>query len=107
MSYQTLDVTRDTRGVVSLQLDLPSKRNALSVEMMAELTAFAADVNGDDSVRAVVLSGKGDLFCAGGDLTWMMALIKADRQTRMREARKLAEMLGALNTMRAPLALRI
>ncbi len=103
MSYQTLDVTRDTRGVVSLQLDLPSKRNALSVEMMAELTAFAADVNGDDSVRAVVLSGKGDLFCAGGDLTWMMAQIKADRQTRMREARKLAEMLGALNTMRAPL----
>ncbi len=54
-----------------------------------------------------MLSGEGDVFCAGGDLGWMMDQIKADRETRMHEARKLAEMLNALNVMPKPLIGRI
>jgi methylglutaconyl-CoA hydratase len=43
------------------------------------------------------------MFCAGGDLTWMKAQIGADRAQRLAEARKLAEMLQALNTLPVPL----
>ena len=103
MNYETIVVAEDERGVVSLSLNLPEKRNALSAVMIAELTDVAARVNGSHTARAVVLSGAGDLFCAGGDLTWMMAQVRADRETRIKEASKLAHMLQALNTMRAPL----
>ena len=102
-SYSTIAVEMDGKGVASLTLNRPEKRNALSADMIAELTDFALNVD----ARAVVLSGAGDVFCAGGDLTWMKAQIAADRATRMAEARKLALMLKALNEMPCPLIARI
>ncbi|MCT8161590.1 crotonase/enoyl-CoA hydratase family protein [Pseudoruegeria sp. SHC-113] len=105
--YQTLSVATDARGVVSLTLNRPEARNALSAEMIGELTDFAHTIGAAPETRAVVLSGAGKVFCAGGDLGWMMDQIRADRATRMREARKLAEMLQALNEMPSPLIGRI
>lgn len=103
MNYETLAVSRDERGIVSLELNRQEKRNAMTAQMIAELSDFADKANADDTIRAIVLSGRGELFCAGGDLSWMMAQIEADRQTRMQEARKLAKMLQALNELHAPL----
>jgi methylglutaconyl-CoA hydratase len=103
MSWKTLDVTTDARGVVGVRLNTPEKRNVLSALMITELTEMAATIGNDSRTRAVVLSGAGTVFCAGADLNWMKAQIDADRAQRMREARRLAEMLQALNTMRAPL----
>ncbi len=105
--YNTLRVTRDDRGVLQVALNLPERRNAMSAPMMDELTRLARHEGADPATRAVVLSGAGDVFCAGGDLTWMQAQINADRAGRMAEARRLADMLGALNTMPAPLIGRL
>lgn len=107
MPYQTLTLDIDPAGVAALGLDRPEKRNALSALMIDELTDAAAALGTDPSVRVVVLSAAGKVFCAGGDLDWMMAQIEADRETRMAEARKLAMMLQALNTIRKPLIGRV
>ena len=103
MTYETLNVTRDERGVVALELNRPDKRNAMTATMIAELSDFAKISHSDERIRAVVLSGRGDMFCAGGDLSWMMAQIEADRPKRMQEARMLAEMLRAMNELPVPL----
>lgn len=105
--YETLNVVRNDNGVVTVSLNRPEKRNALSTEMIAELTHMAGTIGQDPSTRVVVLTGEGEVFCAGGDLTWMQAQIEADRATRMVEARKIAEMLRACNTMKAPMIARI
>lgn len=105
--WQTLDLRKDARGVVYLTLNTPDRRNVLSPVMIAELTEFAATVGQDRSTRAVVLAGAGSTFCAGGDLAWMKAQIEADRAQRMVEARKLATMLQALNTLPVPLIGRL
>jgi len=102
-TWRTLEVEHDARGIVWLRLNRPDKRNALSAQLIAELTDFAQTVGASKTTRAVVLSGHGKVFCAGGDLAWMHAQIKADRATRIVEATKLAAMLQALNTMAAPL----
>ncbi len=106
-TFETLAVTRDDAGVVSVALARPEKRNAMSGKMIAELTQFAATVSADSSMRAVILSGQGDVFCAGADLGWMQQQIEADRDQRMREARKLADMLFALNTLPQPVIGRV
>ena len=100
--YQTITVDRDARGVARLMLNRPEKHNALSGEMIGELTEAAGRLGADPSVRVVVLAGAGESFCAGGDLGWMKAQIAADGATRAREATKLAMMLQALNTCPKP-----
>lgn len=103
MNFETLNVSQDDRGVVTLTLARPEKKNAMNAAMIAELTDFARDYGARDTTRAVVLRGEGDIFCAGADLGWMQDQINSDRATRMSEARKLADMLNALNVMQAPL----
>jgi E-phenylitaconyl-CoA hydratase len=56
-------------------LNRPAKRNALSAEMRADLTASLAEMEADDAVRVVVLTGEGTAFCAGADLTDGPALV--------------------------------
>ena len=101
MNFETLLFNQDERGVVSLTLNRPEKRNALSAKMIEELTDFTSMLT--PYTRAVVIQGAGKLFCAGGDLDWMNNQIKADRPTRISEARKLAMMLKALNELPVPL----
>lgn len=100
---ETLSISRDARGVALLTLNRPDKHNALSAQMISELTRAAADLGASSDVRVVVLTGAGKSFCAGGDLAWMQEQMRADPETRGREAAKLAHMLQALNTMPKPL----
>jgi len=90
MSYETLIVAHGEDGITEVQLCLPEKKNALSPLMIEELTDMALTIGAAESTRAVILSGYGEVFCAGGDLTWMKTQIDADRETRMTGARKLA-----------------
>ncbi len=101
--YETITLKTDGRGVATLTLDRPEKHNALSAQMIAELTQAAGQLASDEAVRVVVLAASGKSFCAGGDLGWMQAQMAADPDTRFTEARKLAEMLNALNTLPKPL----
>jgi len=107
MTFETISVETDARGVATLTLNMPDKHNALSARMIEELTAAAAMLGSDDTVRVVVLTGAGKSFCAGGDLGWMREQFHADRQTRITEARKLAMMLKALNELPKPLIGRV
>ena len=105
--YETLSLETDARGVATLTLTRVDKHNAMSALMIAELTQAAAQLAADTSVRVVVLTGAGASFCAGGDLGWMREQMRADGETRQAEARKLAEMLFALNTLPQPVIGRI
>lgn len=64
----SLRVERGADGVAEVILDRPDKLNALTLPMLDALIEAARDLGRDDSVRAVVLSGAGDAFCAGLDL---------------------------------------
>ena len=56
-------------GVVHLQFNRPEKRNAINLELMKTLSEAFHEVNQDDSARVVILSGVGEHFGAGYDLT--------------------------------------
>lgn len=104
---RTVDLAVDARGVATLTLTRPARHNAMNAAMMSALAAAAADLAARPGVRAVVLTGEGASFCAGGDLGWMRAQTEADRATRMAEAHRLAEMLHVLDTLPLPLIARV
>ena len=104
---KAIEIEIDARGVALVTLNRPEKHNALTPDVIAGLTKAAATLGADPAVRVVVLTGAGKSFCAGGDLAWMQKAMAADHDTRLVEARKLATMLQALNTMPKPLIGRI
>lgn len=55
-------------GVAHVRLARPDKLNALTLEMLDRLIEIGRDLRRDEQVRAVVLAGDGDAFCAGLDL---------------------------------------
>lgn len=101
--YKTIKIETDARGVATLWLARSEKHNALSQDMMQELTDAATRLGQDPAVRVVVLAAEGASFCAGGDLAWMKSQMQVDAETRRDGARVLAGMLSALNLLPKPL----
>ena len=56
-------------AIARLTLNRPDRLNALTLAMLGELSAALSELDGDDTVRVVILTGSGRGFCAGQDLT--------------------------------------
>ncbi|MGE3247414.1 MAG: enoyl-CoA hydratase/isomerase family protein [Beijerinckiaceae bacterium] len=65
-----IEVTKDA-GVAVLSLNRPEKRNAMNDAMRSELIEALEHLAADKAVKAVVVTGKGKGFCAGGDIAGM------------------------------------
>ncbi len=61
-------------GVATLTMNRPESKNALSAEMKDAFAAAVPAIAADAAVRAVILTGAGGAFCAGGDLRGMEAV---------------------------------
>ena len=73
-----IDVARDGK-VATVTLNRPEKRNAINDGMRNALIDSLNEVNADDEVGAVVLTGAGRGFCAGGDIGGMRERLEAPR----------------------------
>ena len=107
MSFETLNY-EVADNVATITFNRPDAANAMGPLMAKELGAAAIDADDDPAVRAVVLTGAGRMFCAGGDLG---AFAKAGDGTRKllmqmtgdlhvglsRLARSKAPVIGAVN----------
>ncbi len=67
MSFQLLDFSVEA-GVATIAFNRPDRRNAMSDEMRSQFVSALETVSGDKAIRALVLTGRGSAFCAGGDI---------------------------------------
>ena len=88
-------------------LNRPSVRNAFNAVMIGELRRAFRDLAEDSGIRVVVLSGKGDAFCAGADLAWMRDVARFSRDESFRESLDLAECLHDLYALPKPTVARV
>ncbi|MET8687010.1 enoyl-CoA hydratase/isomerase family protein [Streptomyces sp. NPDC004732] len=58
-----------TDGVATVLIDHPAKRNAMTADMWRQVPPLFEGLGADPAVRAVVLTGAGDTFCAGADIS--------------------------------------
>lgn len=99
MSFETITLDTDRRGIARLVLNRPEKHNALNARMIGDLAEAARQLAADPAIRVVILSANGKSFCAGGDLGWMRDQFEADHAARLAEATKLASMLRLLDEL--------
>jgi methylglutaconyl-CoA hydratase len=104
--YQHLQTRRDG-PVEYVTLNRPDVRNAFNPQLIAELSAWAAQTRSDDAVRVAVLGGAGKLFCAGADVGWMAETVRYSEAQNVQDATTMSQMFAALDTLPVPLIGRV
>lgn len=69
--YEGFRVERDG-GTATITLDVPGKLNRVTMGARDQLAQAFAELGGDDNVRAIVLTGAGEAFTAGGDIAMFL-----------------------------------
>jgi methylglutaconyl-CoA hydratase len=93
--------------VITLTLNRPEIHNALSPEMVVDLTSLFLSIASRDDVRVVVLTGAGRSFCAGADLAAMRAAADYDFQENVDDALALYDLMAAVDGCPKPVVARV
>lgn len=103
-----IDVEKTHDGAVArVWFARPEAHNALSDELAQALVDALARLAGDDSVRIVVLGGRGPSFCAGADIGAMRANANASFEQNLEHAQKLAAVFAAVAEFPKPVIGRV
>jgi methylglutaconyl-CoA hydratase len=102
----TIEVVRE-RAVARVWLSRPEQHNALSPEILAEVGEAFHALAHDDSVRVVVLGGRGPSFCAGADLAVMKASANASFEENLADAERLGNLFAGIADFPKPVVGRI
>ncbi|PSO22040.1 enoyl-CoA hydratase/isomerase family protein [Bradyrhizobium sp. MOS003] len=78
MSYQLIEFSVEA-GVATIAFNRPDRRNAMSDDMRTEFVAALEAVARDKAIKALVLTGRGSAFCAGGDISGMKRRLAASQ----------------------------
>ena len=100
-------LTAISAGVARITLNRPDKRNALDRATVASLSSELRRCADDSAVRVVQITGAGNVFCAGADLTEMQAQATAGEAANLADAEQLASMLAVLDSMPKPTLARV
>lgn len=75
-----------------LYLNRPEKRNALHPEMVRQIKDKLREIENDDDVKVLIITGEGKSFCAGADLEYLNQLREYSSLENEKDSRELAEM---------------
>ncbi len=106
MSYSRLEL-ESSDGILHLWLNRPEKRNALDRTMVDELYDAITNAAADDSVRAIVIGGRGSAFCAGADLAYLEQMADFTMLDNVDDSSALARTLEAIYTIAKPVIARV
>lgn len=94
-------------GVATLALNRPETHNAFDAELIGQLTVALQDLDHDDRVRAVIVTGTGSTFSAGADLNWMRSMATASESANLEDSLQLAKLMRTLNYLSKPTIARV
>jgi enoyl-CoA hydratase/carnithine racemase len=86
--YSTLELRR-SGPILTLVFNRPDRLNAIDARMHTELAQVFPEIARDRELRAVVMTGAGRAFCAGGDIDWFQNLTPAEADLLFTEARSI------------------
>jgi enoyl-CoA hydratase/carnithine racemase len=91
-------------GACTVTLVNPARKNAIGPRMVNELLYAIADAHADESVRAIVITGDGNAFCAGGDFAQMTGEADANELPAKGDY---ADLLSAMTKSEKPIVARV
>jgi methylglutaconyl-CoA hydratase len=101
MKYETIRVELDD-NLALITLNRPEKRNALSPLLVEDLCHAFQELELAELVRAVILTGEGDAFCAGADLAHLQAISQYGRRDNIRDSQAIAGLFQSIYAFPRP-----
>jgi len=99
--YETLILERK-EDIQYIYLNRPEVHNAINEVMIAELTEVFSEVSKDESLRLVILKGKGKTFCAGADLNYMSHIAQHSKDDNYKDGQRLAKLFKTIYRCHVP-----
>ena len=106
MEYETIEIHKE-KDIVTIYLNRPEVHNAMNEQLMKELTICFKDISSDNSIRVIILSGKGKSFCAGADLNWMKSIAKYSMEENIEDSRLLLNLYETIYNCPKPVIGRV
>lgn len=96
MKFNSIIVEFEQKHFARIYLNRPEKYNAFDENMINELRHALTYIKGLPDIRAVIIAGKGKMFCSGADLEWMQKMVHYDLEKNITDAKALAALLKEL-----------
>lgn len=101
-------IERHRTGVIeTISLNRPDKRNPLSAGMVSDLTSALTELSSDETLRVIVITGKGSVFSAGADLAELDAMREASMRDHVASSTSLAGLFGLMRSHPKPIIARV
>jgi enoyl-CoA hydratase/carnithine racemase len=104
-TFESLLVERDDRGIVTVTLNNPRRKNAIHSLMFRELREVFRSITERPRDRVVILTGAGDAFCSGADLSGTAD--SAERLHALHHMRNIGETVLALAQLQQPVIAKV
>jgi len=88
--------------IAYITLNRPEIHNAFNDTMISELTEVFKDLNYQDDIRVIILTGKGKSFCAGADLKWMKKMKDFSYEENLEDSLALSKMFYKMYSIKKP-----
>lgn len=105
-SYHALKFSRQGR-VLTIRISLPDKANAVTHQLHLEMARVFDDAADDPDSDIIILTGDGNVFCAGGDMNWLAAELAEGLAPFVIEARTMKRIVTSLLDCPKPVIARV
>lgn len=106
MIYETIIVEKN-QDIATVSLNRPDVHNAMNESLMKELTQCFTELSIDNTIRCIILTGKGKSFCAGADLHWMKSMVSYSKEENIKDSTLLLDLYETIYTCPKPVIGRI
>jgi methylglutaconyl-CoA hydratase len=101
MKYELIDVLKDN-DISTVMLNRAEVHNAMNERLIKEITTCFKELANDEKTKVIVLTGKGESFCAGADLNWMKSMVMYSKEENIRDSRLLLDMYETIYSCPKP-----
>jgi len=106
MEYKTIKCYKE-KNLAKIFLNRPEVHNAMNENLMRELISLFKELNKDDDIRIIILSGEGKSFCAGADLNWMKSMVNFSKEENIKDSNLLLDLYEAIYNCKKPVIARV
>ncbi len=93
--------------ICTISLNRPEKRNAFNAQLINELKDAFSRAEVDDAIKVIVLTGEGQAFSAGADLSYLQLLQNNSYEDNLADSTQLMQLFKQIYTLSKPVIARI